>query len=192
MKSTSMAKHFLTLQVQRQHYLPAIHSLSQEEFWRVTREGKWSIGDHFYHLYLILKMLHTVTKYSLYLSPIVKIRRNKPFSTEIHDIYEEYQSKKGQGMRAPGILVPPKKISFVLNSYAIEQLLINETLALQKLVQNIDEDVAGHIVFPDPIAHYPNLIQAIHLLAIHERHHFKMIEGLLGGKNLNGTIKEIK
>ena len=174
MKSTSMAKHFRTLQAQRAHYLPAIHSLSQEELWRVTREGKWSIGEHFYHLYLILKMLHTATKYFLFLTPIAKMRRNKPFSTEIHDIYEEYQSKKGQGMRAPGILVPPKKIRFVLNSYDIEHLLINETLALQKLVQNIDEDVAGHIVFPDPIAHYPNLIQAIQLLAIHERHHYKI------------------
>ncbi|MGR6903808.1 DinB family protein [Lysinibacillus sp. BSL11] len=191
MESTSMAKHFLTLQAQRPHYLPAIHSLSQEELWQVTREGKWSIGEHFYHLYLILKMLHTATKYSLFLMPIAKRRRNKPYSTEIHDIYEEYQSKKGQGMRAPGILVPPKKIRFVLNSYDIEQLLINETLALQKLVQNIDEDVAGHIVFPDPIAHYPNLIQAIQLLAIHERHHFNRMEGLLGGKNLKGTIKEI-
>lgn len=35
-------------------------------------------------------------------------------------------------------------------------------------------------------------LPAIQLLAIHERHHFKMMEGLLGGKNLNGTIKEIK
>ena len=174
MKSTSMGNHFLTLQEQRAQYLPAIHSLSQEELWRVTRERKWSIGEHFYHLYLILKMLHTATKYSLFLTPFAKMRRNKPFATEIHDIYEEYQSKKGQGMRAPGILVPPKKISFTLNSYDIEHLLINETLALQELVKDIEEDVAGHIIFPDPIAHYPNLIQAIQLLAIHERHHYEI------------------
>lgn len=72
MESTNMSKHFLTLQAQRAHYLPAIHSLSQEELWRVTREGKWSIGEHFYHLYLILKMLHTATKYSLFLTPSLK------------------------------------------------------------------------------------------------------------------------
>ncbi len=77
-------------------------------------------------------------------------------------------------MRAPGILVPPKKIRFTLNSYDIEHLLINETLALQELVKDIEEDVAGHIIFPDPIAHYPNLIQAIQLLAIHERHHYEI------------------
>lgn len=53
---------------------------------------------------------------------------------------------------------------------------MNETLALQWLVKNIEEDIAGHIRFPDPIAHYPNLIQAIQLLAIHEQHHFKIME----------------
>ena len=63
--------------------------------------GKWSIGEHFYHLYLILKMLHTATKYSLFLTPIAKMRRNKPFSTEIHDIYEEYQSKKDMECEHP-------------------------------------------------------------------------------------------
>ena len=34
-------------------------------------------------------------------------------------------------MRAPAILIPSKKLRFALNSYDIEQLLINETLALQ-------------------------------------------------------------
>ncbi|OXS74040.1 hypothetical protein B1B04_10525 [Lysinibacillus sp. KCTC 33748] len=175
MKSNNMAHHFHTLQEQRTHYLPCIHSLSQEQLWHREKEDKWSIGEHFYHLYLILKMLKTATKFSLLLTPYAKMRRNKPFATEIHDIYDEYKSKKGRGMRAPGILVPPSKIRFTLNSDEIEQLLINETSAMQKLVKNIEEDIAGHIVFPDPIAHYPNLIQSIQLLAIHEKHHFRMM-----------------
>ncbi|WP_155590019.1 DinB family protein [Lysinibacillus cavernae] len=182
MKSNSMAKHFLTLQEQRTHYLPAIHALSKEELWRRTLEDKWSIGEHFYHLYLIFKMLHKATKYSFFLLPIAKMRRNKPFATEIHNIFEEYQANKGKGMRAPGILVPPKKIRFALSSHDIEQLLLNETLALQQFVKDIEEDIAGHIIFPDPIANYPNLIQAIQLLAIHERHHFEIVGKMIGKK----------
>ncbi len=176
MKSNSMAHHFHTLQEQRAHSLPRIHSLSQEQLWHREHEGKWSIGEHFFHLYLILKMLKNATKFSLLLTPYAKMRRNKPFATEIHDIYEEYKNKKGRGMRAPGILVPPSNIRFTLSSDEIEQLLVNETNAMQKLVKNIEEDIAGHIVFPDPIAHYPNLIQSIQLLAIHEKHHFRIID----------------
>lgn len=176
MKSNSMAHHFHTLQEQRSHYLPCIQSLSQEQLWHREKEGKWSIGEHFYHLTLILKMLRAATKCSLLLTPYAKMRRNKPFTTEIHDIYEEYKNKKGRGMRAPGILVPPSKIRFTLNCDEIEQLLVNETNAMQELVKNIEKDIAGHIVFPDPIAHYPNLIQSIQLLAIHEKHHFRIME----------------
>ena len=176
MKSSSMAHHFHTLQEQRILYLPCIQSLSREQLWHREKEGKWSIGEHFYHLYLILKMLKTATKFSLLLTPYAKMRRNKPFATEIHDIYEEYKNKKGRGMKAPGILVPPSKIRFTLSSDEIEQLLLNETSAMQELVKNIEEDIAGHIIFPDPIAHYPNLIQSIQLLAIHEKHHFRIIE----------------
>jgi len=72
--------------------------------------------------------------------------------------------------------VPPSKKRFTLSSDDIEQLLVNETSAMQELVKNIEEDIAGHIVFPDPIAHYPNLIQSIQLLAIHEKHHFTIIK----------------
>lgn len=175
MKSNSMAHHFHLLQEQRIHYVSCIHSLPQEQLWHRDKEGKWSIGEHFYHLYLILKMLKTATKFSLLLTPYAKMRRNKPFATEIHDIYEEYKNKKGSGMRAPGILVPPSKIRFMLSSNEIEQLLVNETSVMQELVKNIEEDIAGHIIFPDPIAHYPNLIQSIQLLAIHEKHHFTIM-----------------
>jgi len=175
-----MMKHFHTLQEQRAHYMPSIHALSQKELWFRSEEGKWSIGEHFYHLYLILRMLKTATKCSLLLIPYAKMRRNKPFATEIHNIYEEYKHKKGKGMKAPGILVPAQKIQFSLNSKDIEQLLVNDTMAMKRLVEGIEEDIAGHIIFPDPIAHYPNLIQAIQLLAIHERHHFEIIERLIG------------
>jgi len=72
--------------------------------------------------------------------------------------------------------VPPSKKRFTLSSDDIEQLLVNETSAMQELVKNIEEDIAGHIVFPDPIAHYPNLIQSIQLLTIHEKHHFTIIK----------------
>lgn len=85
---------------------------------------------------------------------------------------QRYPLKKGKGMPAPKILLPPKKICFVLSGCDIEHKLVHETLTLQKLVKDIEEDIAGHIRFPDPVAHYPNLIQAIQLLAIHEQRSF--------------------
>lgn len=110
----------------------------------------------------------------------IPLRRNKPFATEIHNIYEEYKIKNGKGMKAPGILVPSQNFQYSLSGKDIEQFLINDTMDMTKLVEGIEEDIAGHIIFPDPIALYPNLIQAIQLLAIHERHHFEITERLIG------------
>ncbi|MEH7458292.1 DinB family protein [Bacillus sp. JJ1127] len=176
MKSENIAKHFHTLHQQRSQFLPKIQSLSQEELWYRNEDGKWSIGEHFYHLYLIARMLKVAIKFSFVLFPYAKMRRNAPFATEIHDIFAEFKEKKGRGMNAPFILVPPKKIYHSMNGEELERLLVNETNAIQAFVKNIEEDIAGHIVFLDPIAKYPNLIQAIQLLAIHEKHHFAIIE----------------
>lgn len=68
-----------------------------------------------------LALLSPLSNLFLILTPYAKMRRNKPFATEIHDIYEEYKNKKGSGMRAPGILVPPSKIRSKLSSNDIKQ-----------------------------------------------------------------------
>ncbi|MEH6940705.1 DinB family protein [Bacillus sp. JJ722] len=176
MKSKSISNHFLTINQQRNHFLPKIESLSQEKLWNRNEDGKWSIGEHIYHMYLILRMLKVATKFSFILTPYAKLRRNTPFPTEIHDIYAEYKEKKGKGMNAPWILVPQKNIRNSMEGRDLVKLLSKETNELKALVKGIDEDIAGHIVFFDPLAKYPNLIQAIQLLAIHEKHHFEIIE----------------
>ncbi|WP_144559548.1 DinB family protein [Bacillus thuringiensis] len=176
MKSENIAKHFQTLHVQRNEFLPHLHSLSQEQLWYRSKNGKWSIGEHYYHLYLIARMLKVAIKFSFPLIPYAKLRRNTPFETDIHDIYAEYKEKHGRGMKAPWILIPSKNVYHSMNVTELEELLARETDEIKKLVQNIEENIAGHIVFLDPIAHYPNLIQSIQLLAIHEKHHFMIIQ----------------
>lgn len=109
MKSENISKHFHTLHVQRNQFLPKLHSLSHEQLWYRQEDGKWSIGEHFYHLYLIARMLKVAIKFSFTLIPYAKLRKNAPFATDIHDIYAEYKEKHGRGMKAPWILIPSKK-----------------------------------------------------------------------------------
>ena len=176
MQSENISKHFHTLHVQRNEFLPHLHSLSHEQLWYRKEDGIWSIGEHFYHLYLIAKMLKVAIKFSFTLIPYAKLRKNAPFATDIHDIYAEYKEKHGKGMKAPWILIPSKKVYYSMNVKELEELLSRETDEIKKLVENIEENIAGHIVFLDPIAHYPNLIQSIQLLAIHENHHFMIMK----------------
>jgi DinB superfamily len=176
MRSNNLSRHFQTLAQQRASFLSEIKLLSQEQLWYRADDKKWSIGEHLYHLYLMVRMLQIVTKCSFVLLPYAKMKRKSPFATEIHDIYAEFHQKKGRGMNAPFVLVPPEKVRYSMDITDLENLLEERTNELKALVGNIEEDIAGHIIFFDPIAQYPNLIQAIQLLAIHEQHHFNVIK----------------
>lgn len=177
MKSSSMRNHFLTLTQQRDSFLPTLKSLTMAQLWERPEEDKWSIGESIYHLFLIAKMLRVAAIITIPCTKLyAKMMRNKPFDCDINDIYQEYSEKHRKGMNAPFILNPPQKIDPTMDINELNQLLFNETLKIKKLVADIDEDIAGHIIFLDPVAHYPNLIQAIQLLAIHEAHHIRIMQ----------------
>ncbi len=103
MQSENISKHFHTLHVQRNHFLPYLHSHYLKNNYGISPQNeKWSIGEHFYHLYLIARMLKIAIQFSFTLIPYAKLRRNTPFATEIHDIYAEYNEKHGKGMKVLG------------------------------------------------------------------------------------------
>ncbi|WP_428911789.1 DinB family protein [Niallia sp. Krafla_26] len=188
MKSQIMRTHFITLKQQRDNLLPTLQPLSRAQLWERPVENKWSIGESLYHLFLITKMLRVAAIITIPCTKLyARMTRNKPYDCYIHDIYKEYKEKHGRGMKSPFILNPPNKIYHTMDFNELNQLLINETSKVWKLVEDIDEDIAGHIFFLDPVANYPNLIQAIQLLAIHEAHHIRIIQRDLNA--LKGKIK---
>ncbi|TQR21402.1 DinB family protein [Psychrobacillus vulpis] len=177
MKSESIKKHFTTLEKQRESLFPTLKSLSMTKLWERPEENKWSIGESIYHLFLITKMLRVAAIITIPCTKFyAQMMRNKSFEHSINDIYKEYKEKHGKTMNAPFILNPSNKIYNSMDFTQLNQLLINETLKVSKIVDNIEEDIAGHIIFLDPVANFPNLIQAIQLLAIHEAHHFRIIQ----------------
>jgi hypothetical protein len=109
--------------------------------------------------------------------PVAYARKNKPYPTETYNIYAEYNQKKRKPMKAPSVINPPACIEKKWNITEVQWFLEYETEKLYSLVKFIEEDLAGNIYYPDPIAHNPNLIQSIHLLAIHEQHHFELTKG---------------
>lgn len=84
-------------------------------------------------------------------------------------------------MPAPFLLKPPTDLAQKTALQEVQDLLDTETNKLKVQLDNIEENIAGQIYFPDPIAHYPNVIQSVHLLAIHEQHHFKIVRKYVYG-----------
>lgn len=46
---------------------------------------------------------------------------------------------------------------------------------MKKLVQNLSDEEAYSIKYPDPIPDYSNVVQTVKLLLIHEKHHYHVL-----------------
>ncbi|WP_408607805.1 DinB family protein [Bacillus xiapuensis] len=172
MKSKYMEKHFRKIYEQREGMKKEIRSFEGEE-WKRPYQDKWSIGETYYHLFLMIKWFRRLNKIYLPLSkPIAAVIKDKTYKTQSEDVYKQYKEKHHKPMKAPFIIVPPKGIKDEITFGNLLKKIDEETKSLELMVSNISEDIAGQIRFPDPIAHNPNLIQSIDLIGIHENHHF--------------------
>ncbi|WP_374068095.1 DinB family protein [Paraliobacillus sp. JSM ZJ581] len=177
-----MKKHFQKLYIQREEMNKEIMKFRDKE-WNRPYKDKWSWGETYYHLYLMMKWFRRLSMIYIPLSkPIASLRKNKPYNVHSYDIYEQFNDKYQRGMKAPFILVPPKGIESGVNFEWLLEEIDKETNYLEQIVSNITDDVAGHIRFPDPVANNPNLIQCIDLLGIHEKHHFLLCQKYYFGK----------
>ncbi|WP_255295677.1 DinB family protein [Bacillus cereus] len=172
MQSIYMTNHFNKIYQQREEFANEIQCFKNKE-WERPYKDKWSFGETYYHLYLMVRRFRQLNKLYLPLSrPIAAARKKSPYKTHSKDIYTEYKEKHNKPMKAPFILLPSKGIEGKISFERLIKGLDNETKNLEKMLSKIEDDIAGHIRFPDPIAHNPNLIQSIHLIGIHEKQHF--------------------
>ncbi len=175
-KSVYMKDHFQKIYKQREAMIEELTHFQSKE-WIRPYEDKWSWGETYYHLYLMIKWFRRVSKVYVPLArPVGTLRKDKPYETCSFDVYARYKEKNKKPMKAPFILIPPeyKKIN-VSFDWLLEEIE-KETKLLESVVSNISDDEAGHIRFLDPLANNPNLIQGIDLLGIHERHHFLLCQ----------------
>lgn len=175
MKSEQITHHFQELIQQRDTFFKD-KDINFDEPWKRSIPDKWSIGESLYHLALMIRLFRRFsTIYIPVMKPLAYLRRNKPYKIETYDIYQEYKKKKKKPMNAPSLIKPPEELADKWSFEEVKVLLEGETDRLMVNLNTIRQDVAGQIYYPDPIADYPNLVQCVHLLAIHEQHHFNIM-----------------
>lgn len=175
MTSKVIQSHFQLLESQRNIFFEKINIVKNP--WERPLPDKWSVAETIYHLMLLARLVRRVSIFYLPLMlPYAHLRKTRPYETEIYNIYQKYNQTKKHAMKAPLVLTPPKNLSQKYQFEDIQRLLSAETAGLKVILSKYDEKVAGQIRYPDPIAHYPNVIQSVHLLAIHVQHHFNLLE----------------
>ncbi|WP_414043184.1 DinB family protein [Macrococcus sp. EM39E] len=132
-------------------------------------QDKWSVGEVIYHCYLLLKLTRQFTKYYV---PIAKhcvavIPNHSSYNNDMHNIYA------GKTMKAPAILNPKLNVEYRLED--LFDLLEAETELLKEQVGLLNDQQVQKIRYPDPVPKYPNVVQVVKLLYIHEKHHYEVV-----------------
>ncbi|WP_080871993.1 hypothetical protein [Oceanobacillus timonensis] len=131
---------------------------------------KWSVAESIYHCYLLLKLTRLTSAYYLPVARIyMKLRRPKVkrYNGEMSNIYRK------KTMKAPFILKPKMKREYTL--IELRELLEAETEKLKNCVAYLTKEQCYWIKYPDPVPAYPNVVQVVKLLRIHEEHHYTVV-----------------
>src|SRR5690625_5002149 len=111
MRGEWMDFHFEKLNQQRKIFYSDMGIAAKETFKKPNPE-KWSVGETMYHLFLLARLLRRFSIFYIpLLFPIAYVRKNKPYETEIHDIYQAYREEKQKPMPAPFLLKPPTHLA---------------------------------------------------------------------------------
>lgn len=163
-----MKQAFDALEVLRDEYFKTDEF--NGEIYRRVQADKWSIGEVIYHCYLLLKLTRLASEFYLPASRfLIKVSRFKAeeHNGKMDNIYA------GPTMKAPKILEPDMDIRY--SKGELRLMLEEETGKLKKMVQDLSDDEAYTIRYPDPVPDYPNVVQTVRLLLIHEKHHYDVL-----------------
>lgn len=141
------------------------------EIHKRIEDDKWSIEEVLYHCYLLLKLTRQASEVYLPAGKIVlKLSPSKPkeYNGYMYNIYAGPTP-----MPAPRILIP--KVNNDYSKGELRLMLERETEKMKQLVEKLTKDEAYWITYPDPVPNYPNVVQTVKLLKIHEAHHYNVL-----------------
>src|SRR5690625_2010808 len=131
MKSEYMKRYFQLIDQQRHVFYYDVLEAELDP-WARPLPNKWSVWETVYHLYLLARLVRRFSAVYLPLMlPYGALRKNRPYQTEIHHIYEDYTRVKNRPMPAPSVLVPPKNVGEQHTFKDIQRLLNFETVKLR-------------------------------------------------------------
>ena len=141
------------------------------EIYRRKVPDKWSIEEVLYHCYLLLKYTRMASEVYLPAGRLgLKLSCSRP------KIYNDYMNNIYAGdepMPAPRMLIP--KVNNDYSKGELRLMLEQETSKMKKLVSKLSKDEAYWITYPDLVPRYPNVVQTVKLLKIHEAHHYNVL-----------------
>lgn len=160
------------LDEQRESLLRRLGNLPEAVLWYRPGPKVWSIGEHLDHT----RVLNCCTRrlviaYYPIAWPCARLFRNRPYKTEIDDVYK----RPGFPMSVGWIWPPKYKPSRPVSQAFLHDGLRDEHTAFRRFYAAHDERILGPIVLADPVIGALNLVQWLRVQAYHDAHHYERV-----------------
>jgi hypothetical protein len=162
--------HYLDLMdSQRESTFDALVGLTDSQLWERPAPKEWSIGEILDHNYLLTaSMLPAVRWLWKFNGWYGRVRRKRPYATEIDDVYRDPKFPQWVGF-----LWTPR---FNTRKPTSLETLITETRIIHTEVREFykdkAEDVLGNLYLYDPLFGWCNLIVTLRIGIYHDQLHY--------------------
>lgn len=164
------------MHVKREGIFALLDGLDEKVIWQRPEPGEWSIGetvDHLRVIYWSMLPLFKVTWVAL--KPWARVRREKPYMSEIDNVYHRPSFPMNVGWLWPPRYTPERPTALVELQHGLEAAHNK----VDAFFREKDQDLLGHIPLYDPAIGRLNLVQALKVGIDHDELHYEEIDRII-------------
>ena len=168
MKNT--VSHYLDLlDSQRESTFAALDGLTEVQLWQRPAPKEWSIGEILNHNYLVFASFFPAVQWTWKLFGWYgRLRRNRPYKTEIEDLYRDPKFPQWVGF----LWTPRHNTRRSIPCEQLKSELRTLHANMREFYEGKDEDVLGNLYLYDPLFGWYNLIVTLRIGVYHDQLHF--------------------
>lgn len=169
MNSNIVASYVDLLDAQRESAFVALDGLTDAQLWERPAPKEWSIGEILDHNYLLFaSFLPVVQRMWDWGGWYGRLRRNRPYKTEIEDLYRSPKFPQWVGF----MWTPRYNTRKPVPLEALKTELRTLHTQVRRFYEGRDEDVLGNLYLYDPLFGWCNLIVTLRIGIYHDQLHY--------------------
>lgn len=157
------------LDAQREAALTALEGLTDAQLWQQPAPREWSIGEILNHNTLLIGSTYPLVKWIWKLNGWYgRRRRNRPYATEIDDLYRDPKFPQWVGF----LWTPRHNTRRPVPFDQLKSELRGLHAEVRRFYEGKDEDVLGNLYLYDPLFGWCNLIVTLRVGVYHDQLHY--------------------
>ncbi len=177
MNTTRRVAHYLDLlDSQREVVFALLKGITDEQLWQRPSPNEWSIGEILDHNYLVLASFYPAVRWMWkYAGWYGRLRRSRPYSTEVEDLYRNPKFPQWVGFIWTPRYNTRKPVSLDQLKSELQTLHSN----VRQFYEGKDEDVLGNLYLYDPLFGWCNLVVTLRIGVYHDQLHYDEVVKLV-------------